>query len=283
MMKPPRHIQQTAPSWAAVRDQLRATGPILLAALALLVASFVVVATLHFQDRVLAYQLIDDPAPFMGLPSYTGLLSHAGILVWCAATTVCGFGGALLWGGCGTRDLSRFLLILAGANAWLALDDLLVLHEEWAVKWLGFESRHTGEAIFFLAYGAFMAACFWRFRATIVRTDYLLLVVAIVVFGVSTALDVVLQLDMGGNNIFLEAVLSRSWGGPVVDIAEELLKLTGIVLWLAYLTRVAFLAARDAMRPVPIGAVDHQANRPRGAAAGVEAEPGTSRRRKRRR
>lgn len=70
---------------------------------------------------------------------------------------------------------------------------------------------------------------------------------------------------MGGNNIFLEAVISRSWGGPAVDITEELLKLTGIFLWLAYLTRTAFAAVRDAMRPVPATVIDHQANRPSAA------------------
>ncbi|MGH2561834.1 MAG: hypothetical protein ACRDJH_22455 [Thermomicrobiales bacterium] len=63
--------------------------------------------------------------------------------------------------------------MLAAVNAWMALDDLLVLHEDIAVRMLGWESRHVGEALFFGAYAVIMAVILWRFRLTIARTDYL--------------------------------------------------------------------------------------------------------------
>ncbi|MGH2561833.1 MAG: hypothetical protein ACRDJH_22450 [Thermomicrobiales bacterium] len=96
------------PSRRELRDQMRATAPVLIAALIILAGTFLIVSILHFQERVSAYQLIDDPAPFAGLESYTGVLSHAGVILWTAAVTVCAFGGALLAGSAvrSTRELS---------------------------------------------------------------------------------------------------------------------------------------------------------------------------------
>jgi len=257
-----RWVPIRLPSRRELTAQLRATAPVLVVATVFTAAAFVVVSYLHFDERVLAYQLIDDPAPFAGLASYTGLLSYLGVLAWCAAATVCGFCGALLWRVGQARELSRFLLILAGLNVWMMLDDLLILHEDLAEWLVGFESRHVGEGLFFLAYLIIVSICFVRFREIVMRSDYLLLAAGAVSFGISTALDVALQLEMGGNNPFLEVVVSRSWGGPLADISEELLKLNGVLLWFAYLARLAFGGVREAMRHPATAVIEHQSNRP---------------------
>ncbi len=245
----------------AVTHQLRETAPVLIAVWVLSLAAFAIVCYLHFQDRVLAYQLIDDPAPFAGLAPCTGLMSNIGVLIWCAAAAVCGFCGATLRGVPGKADLSTFLLILGGFNAWLGMDDLLVLHEEAAEALFGFESRHVGEGLLFLAYGVIVAIGYAKFRAIIWRSDIVLLAAAAASFGISIALDVVLQLNLGGYNIFLEAVLSQSWGGPVADISEELLKLNGVLLWFIYLYRMSYRSTRDAMRLHDPGGSDRASSR----------------------
>jgi len=55
-------------------------------------------------------------------------------------------------------------------------------------------------------------------------------------------IDVVLTMDMGGNNFFLDAVLSVSWGGPIIDLTEEILKLNGVLIWFLYLFRTGYFA-----------------------------------------
>jgi hypothetical protein len=43
-------------------------------------------------------------------------------------------------------------------------------------------------------------------------------------------------------------VWDRGWRWDLAQIAEELLKLNGILLWFAYLARVGFLGVRGAMQ-----------------------------------
>ena len=81
---------------------------------------------------LVAYLLISDPAPYVGMPWYLDPVSHAGILLWVAAASVCAFAAAVLRdsGDEGRRQFSRLLLVLSTATLWMALDDLLLIHEE---------------------------------------------------------------------------------------------------------------------------------------------------------
>jgi hypothetical protein len=230
-------------------DKLRASGPVLAVALLISLVMFAIVGYLHFAERVPAYQLIDDPAPYLGVEWYTGLLSHLGVLLWCASAAVCGFAGYVLLdnGGARRHELSRLLLLFAVANLWLALDDLLLIHEQLARQLFGFESRHAGEGLILAVFAGLMALVFWTFRATIGRTEYLLLIAAILSLGASVAIDVGFQLEMDGNNPFREAVFSVSSGPHVNYIAEEILKLNGAMLWFAYVWRTAIAGVRWGM------------------------------------
>lgn len=223
--------------------------PILVAALAISQFAFAVIAWLHFNDRVPAYQLIDDPAPYVGVEWYTGLISYWGVLLWGSSAAICAFTWALLRHSydASLQALSRFLLALAAANLWMTLDDLFMVHEQLARHLVDGYSRHAGEAFIFVIYAGLSALCLWIFRATIMQTEYLLLLAAIVSLGVSVAIDIGFQLEMDGNNVYREAVLSVSWGAPVNYIAEEILKINGAMLWFSYICGTAYAGARKAM------------------------------------
>jgi len=207
---------------------------------------FATVGYLHFGERVRAYQLMDDPVAYAGLEWYTGVLSQVVVLLWCASAAVCGFAGLLMRGSGDTylHRLSRFLVLLAVSSAWLTFDDLLLLHEQVARHLVGREYQHHGEGVLFVFYAVVMAGCFWRFRRTIARTDYILLIGAIVSLLASAAIDVGFQLELGGNNLFRETVLSVSWGAPFIDISEEMLKLNGAMLWFVYCMRTGLGGVR---------------------------------------
>jgi hypothetical protein len=229
------------------------------------------IAFLHFEEHVSVYRLISDPAPFVGMPWYFGSLSHAGVLIWTASAAVCAFAAMLLWNSVSRdrRRLSRLLAILGVGSLWMALDDLLLIHEQIGRLMFDDDSRHTGEALVFGAYALLMLGCLVWYRETVAQTEVALLLAAIVSLGVSVTIDTVLQLDMGGNNYFLEIVLSRSWGGPTIDIIEDLLKLNGGMLMLAYFFRTGVVAMQSEMNPVRLAGVEP-----------VEVTPKQKRRRK---
>ncbi len=224
----------------------RRPGSWLPVALAVTLAISALVGYLHFEDRVPAYQLMDDPASYAHLEWYTGVLSNVVVLLWCASAAVCGFSGLLSRGSddAHLQRLSQFLGLLALSSLWLTFDDLLLLHEQVARHLVGREYQHHAEGLVFALYAVVMAACFWRFRATIARTEHALLIGAVVSLLASAAIDVAFQLEMDGNNPFRETILSVSWGPPFIDITEEMLKLNGALLWFAFLTRTGLSAVR---------------------------------------
>jgi hypothetical protein len=227
----------------------RGPGAVLPMVLLVSLATFAVVCYLHFGRHVRAYQLMDDPVSYAKLEWYTGVLSQVVVLLWCASAAVCGFAGVLMRGGGDTRlnRLSRFLVVLAVSSLWLTLDDLLLLHEQVARHLVGREYQHHGEGVLFALYAVVMASCFWRFRTTIARTEYILLIGAVLSLLASASIDVGFQLELDGNNLFRETVLSVPWGAPVIDIAEELLKLNGAMLWFVYFLRTGYSGVKDVM------------------------------------
>lgn len=228
---------------------VRRPGAALPVVLVVSLVTFAAVCYLHFGEHVRAYQVMDDPASYARLEWYTGLLSNLVVLLWCASAVVCGFAGLLLRGSGDTylRRLSQFLVLLAVSSLWLTFDDLLLLHEQVARHLVGREHQHAGEGLLFALYGAVMASCFWRFRRTIAQTEYVLLIGAIVSLLASAAIDVGFQLELGGNNFFRETVLSVTWGAPFIDIAEEMLKLNGAMLWFVYFIRTGLSGVQDVM------------------------------------
>jgi hypothetical protein len=190
---------------------------------------------------------MDDPASYAKLEWYTGVLSNVVVLLWCAAAAVCGFAALLLRGSDETtlRRSSQFLGLLAVSSLWLTFDDMLLLHEQMARHLVGREYQHQGEGVLFGCYAVVMAGCFWRFRTTIARTEYVLLIGSIVSLLASAAIDVSFQLEMNGNNLFRETILSVWWGASFIDIAEEMLKLNGALLWFVYLMRTGLSGVRE--------------------------------------
>jgi hypothetical protein len=67
--------------------------------------------------------MIQDPAEAADLPSYTGMISAAGILLWCAGAAAGILCGALLWNLQAAFERSRFLVYFGVASGVLTLDD----------------------------------------------------------------------------------------------------------------------------------------------------------------
>jgi len=157
--------------------------------------------------------LVKDPVGQLHAPLYTGALSNFGVLLWAAAAAIALFSAA--GGRMADGERRVFVLGLGLLTAWMALDDLYLLHERVIPRWTGVEEFYT-QAF----YAAFLVFWLARFRGVVRRTAYLVLLCAMGLFAFSCVVD-----DYAG------VVIQRS-------LLEDGSKLIGIGTWLAYLASV---------------------------------------------
>jgi hypothetical protein len=158
-----------------------------------------------------------DPSAVMNGPFYAGALSNLGVLMWSAAATVCLFGASMLKGKAGSNAARSFLLASASFTSLLLVDDLFMLHDLVLPEYLNLRERYI-----VLGYGVLMLAYLFAFRLAILRTEWLVLVLAGGFFCVSLVVDK-----------FPEDLL------PMHHIFEDGAKFMGIVTWLLYMTRTS--------------------------------------------
>jgi hypothetical protein len=88
-----------------------------------------------------------DIAAIAKIHPLSGFLSNLGILLWCAAASICSF-AAMTLRKIKPRDIFWFLLSSAVLSAYLMFDDLFQFHEELAPTYLGLNetgSRCSGD------------------------------------------------------------------------------------------------------------------------------------------
>lgn len=167
--------------------------------------------------------LFREPYSIGHIPSYVGLLSNFGAMLWCCTVGICLFTCAVLrTRGVAARRCSM-LLCAAAFSFLLLLDDVLMLHERVFGTLLP-----NGQLATYVVYGAAVACFCWRFRTNLLRSDYLTLVLSAGLLGASAGLDV------------LKEVLSIDlFAGALHVVVEDGLKLMGIILWLLYFARLS--------------------------------------------
>ena len=188
-----------------------------------------VIAALYVLGRLTGISPDDftrDPASVVKAPFYVGFLSHLGVLLWAATTSICLFSSFLLFSlQPRNRRLGLFLLSAGLLSLMLTLDDLFLLHEKVFPKYLGLP-----EILVYAGYAGAAAFYLWAFRHRILTTDYLLLLLALLLFGFSTSMDRFLSF--------------RSFETFVEDSS----KFAGIVFWLIYYSRTAAFLIRAGTR-----------------------------------
>lgn len=182
---------------------------------------FVLAVTLwaKFQANVpISFFSLDPTATLNGHP-LTGMQSTLGVLVWCAAAGICFFSYLLLQRTQGNKQFCSFLLWSGAISAVLALDDMFLVHEDLAHRYLLLD-----EEVVFLAYGFLVVWYLIKFRRNILDSEYLLLLLAFAFFGSSIVVD----------------LFQSKWTFPGRIFFEGGAKLLGIVTWSGYLIRTCF-------------------------------------------
>ncbi|MDQ3930686.1 MAG: hypothetical protein M3328_16265 [Chloroflexota bacterium] len=184
---------------------------------ALLVLAAVFVGSLVSNVPV-AY-FLRDPAGTLQVPSYIGLVSDLGVLLWCACAAVCFFAYMLLRKMGTGKEWPSFFLASGLVTTVLLIDDLFMLHENVSqINW------HFSEKMVFALYGGMFLLFLGRFWKTIASTDFLIFLLACCLLGTSVMFD---QLNEPyGDNV------------PAIRLLlEDGAKLLGILTWLVYFAR----------------------------------------------
>jgi hypothetical protein len=159
-----------------------------------------------------------DPTTIMGAHPLIGLVSSVGVLGWCATASLCLF----TWGVTRHRVAGRlgdmFLLIPGLLTTVLMLDDLFEIHETLAPRYIAVPDDLLIVPYVLVAVGWAVA-----FRRRILRTEYLLLLIAAGGFTVSGVVDALTDAPYDSRYLL-----------------EDGLKFLGIVGWLGYFGRVCF-------------------------------------------
>lgn len=188
----------------------------------LVVSAFLigVVVLLHYWKLIPFGVLTRDAASTVGFPIYTGFLSQVGILCWAASAAVCLFCAKILSKNKEDSETKYFLFASGLLTVALGIDDTFLFHEE-LFPYFGVPQKivEVGYIVFVLFY-------LIKFFSTILKTEYLLLAMALGFFGSSVALD------LFADHYDLHVIL-----GMDENLLEDSVKLIGIVSWLTYFFR----------------------------------------------
>ncbi len=153
------------------------------------------------------------------LPVYAGSVSTVGFMLWASAAALC-FLTAFVLHRVRVEPQLRNYMILAGIlTLALLVDDAFMIHEH--APSLGISSE-----LVFVFHGIFLAVLLVRHAREILRTDYILLLAALLFLGASVLID-----KLHDYKILWDLGI-RSYG--LMYLMEDGFKLLGIVGWCTY-------------------------------------------------
>lgn len=162
-----------------------------------------------------------DVTATAGVHPLTGVLSSLGILLWCAAASVCAF-AAITLPGSQPPEAFRFLLSSALLSAYLLLDDFFLIHDELVPRYVG-----LGQEVVYATLGIALMAYLVVFRGVILRTNFSVLLLALGFLAASVVLDALLEPWL---------VRLGDWQYLIEDGAKWL----GIAAWCSYYVRTSW-------------------------------------------
>jgi hypothetical protein len=201
--------------------------------LVVLFVSGVILLLVHYGTGVDIELLTVDPAAEVGLAPYVGVVSYLGILFLWSAASVGGVGYIVLKRSREYHDISNMVGAFSLLLAWLAIDDLFLIHEEIGLalaKSLDrLNDRSLLETPVFLVYGLSLIMWLAGFRKTILqRSTYLLLVLGLGALGLSVGTDL-------GEFAVPGVADATPWMATTLNMFEEFAKLSGMILLTGYM------------------------------------------------
>ena len=176
-------------------------------------------------DRITLSYFTRDITSIGHLPFFAGLVSQLGGLFWAATLAVCIFTLSIL-----KKEhpaARRFLFQAAILTAILLFDDFFLFHEDIGPDYLGISER-----IIVLAYGLFAVFFLLSNFSEILASEYLILGLALVLFGLSIVMD--------ASHLEHVEQLNGVFNEQSSTFLEDGFKFVGVVTWLVYFSRYAY-------------------------------------------
>lgn len=225
-------------------EQVRSAGKFLLPYFYLpaFVIFLAVVAFTLIKPSVKPEDLFRDITSLAEIPFYTGFVSQLGALLWSAGATCCFFALFLVRKLNAGSPQSRQFLFQAGLfTAFLMFDDIFLFHEEVASDLFS-----IGQRTVYLAYALIAIAFLFFNRNEILSSEYLFLGIALALFGMSIAMDVITD------NLLAKFDVPGTFFETYEVFFEDGLKFLGIITWLAYYLRYINLVLTPVFKRVSI-------------------------------
>ena len=129
---------------------------------------------------------------------YDGMISNLGILLWWATASIAAFAALTMASLSGRRYDVVALAMAAVFSAWLAMDDLFMLHES-VFPIVGWTQPMT-----YALYGVLVAAYIALSWRVVLVAAPLLLLLAIGMLGASVSVDILADQNLGAISIWLD-------------------------------------------------------------------------------
>lgn len=177
--------------------------------------SLLILIVINLMTHIKVSYFTRDPIQIVAAPIYYGIFSNLGILLWCAAASICLFTAVLIHRSQSPKSYFGFILCSGLVTTFLLFDDLFLFHEEVFPIYLYIPDRAL-----YAGYGIGMLLFLAVFRKLILQTEFLLLGFAFIFFAISIAIDIP-DIPFYGQHL-----------------VEDGAKLFGIVSWSTYFIRL---------------------------------------------
>lgn len=161
-----------------------------------------------------------DPLEILWAKPYLGVISRIGVIFWTATSVVLLYSSLLSYKKKQPRSITSFLFWGGLLSAFLLIDDFFMFHDVIFSYYLNID-----EKFFYAFYGLSVVALFYFYHKIILDSDYILLLMAIILLGGSVITDIAVFLGLNLTYVY---------------VVEDGLKFLGIIAWFAYFTRTGY-------------------------------------------
>jgi hypothetical protein len=207
--------------------------PILLVVYVPFTLLLVVLLVLYLTIGVPMSIYFDDTSAVFKYGSLNGLISNIGIFLLASAASVFVFSYFFMKDRDYDRNVLSFLMSFGIITAILMIDDWFLIHEMVGDLLAGIflVSEDVGELLTFIIYAGIFVYFTIRYRKIICQTEYFLFTSAIVLLGISLAIDL---------NSFIFPLEEGTIWFKIFAVGEEVVKFFAIINWFTYAIRTSY-------------------------------------------
>ncbi|MEN2282662.1 hypothetical protein AAGF08_11040 [Algoriphagus sp. SE2] len=162
--------------------------------------------------------------PNVSVEFYIGFLSNIGITFWCFTAAILFFSSKIARDFDKPKAMSQFFFFSGLLTLFMLIDDLFLLHDVIIPYYL-----NISEKFFYLFYGSSVIALLYLFREFILKTDYILFLLAFGFLASSVITDILAAFGINISDIYL---------------FEDGFKFMGIISWFIYFSRACYIGIK---------------------------------------